>query len=1353
MESVTATMTLGSFPFYAVRDATTAGNEGHMSCIFTKSEALFKFLNDHPPNDSTVLEYSGFDRIDKAVAYINREENDKEDEDANDNDSRGETNAFTTTTTTTMKKVVSNGSSSNGALRRKMTLPTRDTRPPSSSSSSRRNSNNKDNDNSSPRQKSTKKQTKDSSSSDDNSSNEDHVPKSPLSPPLQSRPSPSQEKTKARAIAKRRPIVETQQRLAHSNHDTNDDDDDLPMSDLQKKKKKMKMATTRDTSLIKKRKTQPTGDTSTSHNQKFDDDDYESDGDLTSVDVLDGLADSPSKLLAVSNNQLTVDETIMTKQKEKNEGVPNAVCPNKKQPKNGQGENTAATTSKDESSSVAVGTAKAKAKPVVPKKTRPAKETTTTKKRKLCSKDDIEEEDNTPGSPKKQQKGPAPENPQRAMGEPRRRGRPPKDQSNAATKKATTGEPKRRGRPPKDPMKVAKTKPTTQKTKATATRAPATTRTTTTTTTAGPSPEMLHYLYPHLFPAPPMWWLPPPPPPPPPPGEGASWILPANTNIDPTAVAVTAAAATMAAASAITIATQPFHFVPILPRPAMTPHSSPAYALDNKIAGHQATSPQALDYFNVAMELAAQSTKNVKPSNRVLSGPPSKKWEAAFLQLQAYRDLHNGQFPTLLPTPEYEEEQEHQETPRAKVTIIPAAPVPTLPAGGDHSDGTGTGTSTSDIATVKLLEDSTLALPNRVEMAPGTGDARVGDSDLPAVDGGTQPEVAAAAGEATTMETNMVTATLLQVARGDMASQVAGDATAPATATNAALAVADSSVGTVTTKPPEARHSAVRRPPPKDATLDLLTWMRKQRKLYRWYKDENTGPYAKYPEKVQKLEEIGFDFEYVSFDERLNQLRQLKSKFLAYQKKTTPSPETSREGSRRRGPRAKAAAASTTTVGGDSPLPEMEKVTLEMVLEAILAGEDVSKDRNTSTNGTVSGHSETNEINSNKNNNCNANSHKRIVNEAISAMNIDFATTGLGPWFEEQRRQCRLFLSGKECRIAKKQMEELFALKLHALNPTTLLQPTRPKVARPNLLVERRAQRLEQRTRKENEHWESMYQELAQIFQEHGPRFLPKSVSPALNLWMSSVRIAYRELETVAPPSTSTQPTQPLRVAQAPQTSPGTAHPKYMRLLTPERIQRLHALGFIFRKRTRSTWTSFEDRVEHLKAFKAEFGHCIVPKSYNGHYGLGRWCSKQRWEYHKYYSDESERALSSEYDHDYGDDDHDDEDDDDHEEDENGQEDANEDQNDANENNTATTAVATTNSSKKKKKKSSKPHRYLTPERFQLLDSMGFTWMHGKRIEQTSRRTWDVRSVVGFCLAGVEKPDLGVSKSSHYLFC
>ena len=71
--------------------------------------------------------------------------------------------------------------------------------------------------------------------------------------------------------------------------------------------------------------------------------------------------------------------------------------------------------------------------------------------------------------------------------------------------------------------------------------------------------------------------------------------------------------------------------------------------------------------------------------------------------------------------------------------------------------------------------------------------------------------------------------------------------------------------------------------------------------------------------------------------------------------------------------------------------------------------------------------------------------------------------------------------------------------------------------------------------------------------------------------------------------------------------------------LTKENIRRLESIGFDCWP---NTYSSFEDRLEELRAFKEKYGHCNVSRKSGNYKPLGRWCSKARHSIKKIKSDE-----------------------------------------------------------------------------------------------------------------------------------
>jgi len=124
-----------------------------------------------------------------------------------------------------------------------------------------------------------------------------------------------------------------------------------------------------------------------------------------------------------------------------------------------------------------------------------------------------------------------------------------------------------------------------------------------------------------------------------------------------------------------------------------------------------------------------------------------------------------------------------------------------------------------------------------------------------------------------------------------------------------------------------------------------------------------------------------------------------------------------------------------------------------------------------------------------------------------------------------------------------------------------------------------------------DEVFEKRCRELIAFKEEFGHCKVPRSYAdnPSLGQWCSHMRIAYKKVQKGM---------------------------KASRNLSQGRIERLDEIGF--------QWQGvyhydevFEKRCRELIAFKEEFGHCKVPRSYADNPSLGQWCSHMRIAYKK----------------------------------------------------------------------------------------------------------------------------------------
>ena len=65
-------------------------------------------------------------------------------------------------------------------------------------------------------------------------------------------------------------------------------------------------------------------------------------------------------------------------------------------------------------------------------------------------------------------------------------------------------------------------------------------------------------------------------------------------------------------------------------------------------------------------------------------------------------------------------------------------------------------------------------------------------------------------------------------------------------------------------------------------------------------------------------------------------------------------------------------------------------------------------------------------------------------------------------------------------------------------------------------------------------------------------------------------------------------------------------------MLDQGRIDALNELGFVWKVKEQTSWN---DRLEELKAFQAVNGHTVVPQLYEQNKALGKWVTKQRYCY------------------------------------------------------------------------------------------------------------------------------------------
>jgi hypothetical protein len=113
--------------------------------------------------------------------------------------------------------------------------------------------------------------------------------------------------------------------------------------------------------------------------------------------------------------------------------------------------------------------------------------------------------------------------------------------------------------------------------------------------------------------------------------------------------------------------------------------------------------------------------------------------------------------------------------------------------------------------------------------------------------------------------------------------------------------------------------------------------------------------------------------------------------------------------------------------------------------------------------------------------------------------------------------------------------------------------------------------------------WNKRIGQLREFKVQFGHCLVPSKYpgNPKLGWWVSTQRSSYRLYQEGRPTS-----------------------------ITAERIQELDEIGFKWDTAAAAAWN---ERLEELREFKVQFGHCIVPCKYPANPKLGWWASKQRY--------------------------------------------------------------------------------------------------------------------------------------------
>jgi len=159
-----------------------------------------------------------------------------------------------------------------------------------------------------------------------------------------------------------------------------------------------------------------------------------------------------------------------------------------------------------------------------------------------------------------------------------------------------------------------------------------------------------------------------------------------------------------------------------------------------------------------------------------------------------------------------------------------------------------------------------------------------------------------------------------------------------------------------------------------------------------------------------------------------------------------------------------------------------------------------------------------------------------------------------------------------------------------------------------------------------NARWEELYNELVQHQAQHG-NCKPKN-NTRLNDWIQVQRSLYHQvMGTTARVSASAKRRGKAKELHVDADAEKKQLSDPMKKAWEARRAKLDKLGFMWVIRKQVCW---EDRFEMLQQYKAEHGHCDVPKikGTTEDETLGRWCSKNRLQYLYYTQGKEESTMT-----------------------------------------------------------------------------------------------------------------------------
>jgi hypothetical protein len=373
-----------------------------------------------------------------------------------------------------------------------------------------------------------------------------------------------------------------------------------------------------------------------------------------------------------------------------------------------------------------------------------------------------------------------------------------------------------------------------------------------------------------------------------------------------------------------------------------------------------------------------------------------------------------------------------------------------------------------------------------------------------------------------------------------------------------------------------------------DEYHDLIRWVRQQQNEYRYWKEGR--PSSMFPAKVEKLREVGFEFKYISTEERIQDLLKFKeinghynvpdnhpilgawvmkqkkaAKKFSSEKDFTPYFDLKIQELKSLGVIVKDPSTATTKESKSSPLIVKALSQQSLVTQSYTPNEEDEQKWNSF--------------------------YQELVEYKHKHGNCDVppsAHTPLSYWVTKQHAEYQKI---KEANIDGSN---------GAISQTQSSVPSKLTLARLQRLID---VRFVFRQLTKTFTWEERMEQLQKYKEEHGHVRVPKSHSE-LGVFVNRQRYEWSKWQDGRPST-----------------------------MTEERIKDLQQLNFVFcagRKMAHVDYKnkkSWDERYDDLLRFKEEYGHAVVPQSYPG---LGEWVHTQRMYYKKLKKTGKKTPLTSE---------------------------------------------------------------------------------------------------------------------------